>query len=223
VAVGAGAGVSNQGSSSIAIGTEAGKTDQKENSIVINATGVALSSTTTGLFVKPVRQNILSPSNHVATYNPTSGEISYDDTFSSIPFGSIPFYQVETRNVVFHTEANNGTRQTVSVRYERNGNVVTMIIPEVTVNIGNPTYQFITAVGEGGTNFYPDFAVPTPATGITHSVIAKTAQNTGVNGMIRFVNTDIQLYRITSLSGTQWNGSDNGTFGSTILTYICSN
>jgi hypothetical protein len=141
------------------------------------------------------------------SYNPTSGEISYDNTFSSTPFGSIPFYQVESRNVVFHTIANSGTRQTVGVCYERNRNVVTIIIPEVTVNIGNTTYQFMTSVGEGWTNFYPNFAVPTPETGITHSVIAKTAQNTGVNGMIIFVNTDIQLYRITSLSGTQWTGT----------------
>ena len=51
-----------------------------------------------------------------------------------------------------------------------------MIIPEVTINIGNTDYQFMTAIGEGETNFYPDFTVSTPETCITHLVIVKTPQ-----------------------------------------------
>jgi len=56
VAVGTFAGKTDQGNSAIAIGYLAGETDQGDNSIILNATGVALDSTTASSFhVKPVR------------------------------------------------------------------------------------------------------------------------------------------------------------------------
>ena len=56
IAVGQEAGQTNQGSQAIAMGNFAGQTSQGSNSIILNATGVALNSTTTSSFhVKPVR------------------------------------------------------------------------------------------------------------------------------------------------------------------------
>jgi hypothetical protein len=56
VAVGVEAGKTDQGVNAIAVGYLAGETDQGDNSIILNATGVALDSTTASSFhVKPVR------------------------------------------------------------------------------------------------------------------------------------------------------------------------
>ena len=76
IAIGQYAGYNTQGSNSIAIGTNAGKISQPANSIAINASGVELSPTTTGFFVKPLRI-ISSANSNILTYNPTTSEISY--------------------------------------------------------------------------------------------------------------------------------------------------
>jgi len=56
VAVGTYAGKTDQGASAVAVGYLAGETNQGDNSIILNATGVALNSTTASSFhVKPVR------------------------------------------------------------------------------------------------------------------------------------------------------------------------
>ena len=56
IAIGARAGENTQGAAAIAIGEEAGQTNQAANSIILNATGVALNTTTASSFhVKPVR------------------------------------------------------------------------------------------------------------------------------------------------------------------------
>jgi len=56
VAIGFESGKTNQGASAVAVGHKAGETNQGDNSIILNATGVALDSTTASSFhVKPVR------------------------------------------------------------------------------------------------------------------------------------------------------------------------
>lgn len=56
IAIGVEAGQTNQGFAAIAVGRRAGETNQGANSIILNATGVALDSTTASSFhVKPVR------------------------------------------------------------------------------------------------------------------------------------------------------------------------
>jgi microcystin-dependent protein len=57
IALGAGAGQNNQGSYSIAIGAGAGQTNQVANSIVLNASGNPLNATTSGLFIRPIRES----------------------------------------------------------------------------------------------------------------------------------------------------------------------
>ncbi|KNC80664.1 hypothetical protein SARC_06978 [Sphaeroforma arctica JP610] len=55
LAIGFGAGNLNQGDDAVAVGRLAGQTQQAPNSIVLNASGVALDAVTEGLFVDPIR------------------------------------------------------------------------------------------------------------------------------------------------------------------------
>ena len=74
IAIGIYSGNNNQGANSIAIGKFAGLTNQSAGSIILNATGSILDATTTGTFIKPVR-NVSTA--YQLFYNPTTGEISY--------------------------------------------------------------------------------------------------------------------------------------------------
>ena len=75
VAIGFEAGYDNQGAYSVAIGNNAGKNTQAANSIVLNAqSGIALDATSTGFFVKPIRDVV---SANKLLYNNTTGEITY--------------------------------------------------------------------------------------------------------------------------------------------------
>ena len=92
IGLGSYSGNSNQGSNAVAIGTEAGKISQGQfsigigyragyeyqepNSIVLNATGSQLHSSSASSFsVKPVRG--VSGSSSTVNYDPTSGEFTY--------------------------------------------------------------------------------------------------------------------------------------------------
>jgi len=76
-----------QGANSIAIGSQAGFTNQANNSIILNASGSVLNQTTANTFtVKPVRSatgNVGAPTItpptgfFYAAYNPTTGELIY--------------------------------------------------------------------------------------------------------------------------------------------------
>jgi len=78
------AGHSNQGSYAIAIGREAGKTNQPEKSIVLNATGAALGTVTksSALYAAPVASGTTG---NVLYYDATSKEISYGTAPSGSP------------------------------------------------------------------------------------------------------------------------------------------
>lgn len=95
IAIGAGSGSSNQNTGCIAIGNNAGATGQGNygicvgalagntacgaNSIILNGSGLNLStSTTSGLFVKPIRQINRSTTN-VLQYDSSTSEIVYDN------------------------------------------------------------------------------------------------------------------------------------------------
>jgi hypothetical protein len=74
IALGYGAGQTNQGVYSVAIGAYAGLNNQWPSSIVINATGNTLNaSTNSGLFVAPIRSD--STQTVALAYNPTTYEI----------------------------------------------------------------------------------------------------------------------------------------------------
>lgn len=78
IAIGRSAGFTTQGEYAIAVGALAGQTNQHANSVIMNATGVALNSDGTSRFyVKPIRQNTTA-TNRLG-YDPTTGEITYAD------------------------------------------------------------------------------------------------------------------------------------------------
>jgi hypothetical protein len=77
IAIGANAGQNAQGTSAIAIGTNAGQTGQHANTIILNSSGVALNSGTTGAFyVKPIR-NLASNNVNSLFYDINTNEITY--------------------------------------------------------------------------------------------------------------------------------------------------
>lgn len=81
IAIGREAGAMCQGTGAIAIGFNAGISGQHQKSIIINATGTPLNSTQAdSCFVKPIRNN-RGPS--TLTYDPTTGEVTYDSSSSS--------------------------------------------------------------------------------------------------------------------------------------------
>ncbi|KNC87813.1 hypothetical protein SARC_00070 [Sphaeroforma arctica JP610] len=75
VAIGTDAGKTNQGSCAVAIGKKAGELDQADNSIILNATGVAVNASTSGFFVDPIRNE--NRTDKVLYYNTTLKEIVY--------------------------------------------------------------------------------------------------------------------------------------------------
>ncbi len=75
-AIGSLAGASDQGEYAVAIGNFAGGNNQGNNSIIINATGIALEQTTANTFtVKPIRN---ASGSSALYYDATTGEITYD-------------------------------------------------------------------------------------------------------------------------------------------------
>jgi hypothetical protein len=75
--IGADAGKINQGTFSIAIGVNAGRSNQHANTTIINATGRDISSSGTNrLFIAPIRDNC---NNKVLLYNPNTFEITTFD------------------------------------------------------------------------------------------------------------------------------------------------
>jgi hypothetical protein len=83
VALGVSAGSTGQGESSVAIGYQAGFTTQAANTIILNASGVAVngvSGQTGSFYVSPVRN---ADSSYVMNYNPTTYEVSYSQKLGS--------------------------------------------------------------------------------------------------------------------------------------------
>ena len=70
---------SPQGEYAIAIGASAARNFAQDNSITLNATGVALDPTADGLYIKPVRNDTGSVTNAMY-YNTTTGEVTYGPT-----------------------------------------------------------------------------------------------------------------------------------------------
>ena len=75
IAIGENAGQTQQGANAIAIGQYAGQSTQTAKSICLNGSGTALVANQEGFFVKPIRTN--ATVQQVLQYDSTSGEISY--------------------------------------------------------------------------------------------------------------------------------------------------
>ena len=80
VALGSLAGATNQGDYAVALGNFAGGTNQPANSIVINASGLALNGSAAGFYADPIRE-VTGP--QVLYYNPADKEI----TWGPVPTG----------------------------------------------------------------------------------------------------------------------------------------
>jgi len=92
VAVGDGAGRDTQGQYAVAIGYGAGNSNQANNSIIINATGSVLEQTTVNTFtVKPVRQ---ANTANAMYYDASTGEITYDTAGGGANTGNVTFNDV---------------------------------------------------------------------------------------------------------------------------------
>ena len=99
IAIGGGAGQTAQGDYAIAIGQQAGQTAQQANSIILNATGSSLNSTSSNaLYIAPIRS---ASQSQVLCYNTSTKEVSYTSTPSfSLPtatnFGEYIVYNGST-------------------------------------------------------------------------------------------------------------------------------
>jgi hypothetical protein len=88
VAIGTQAGQTNLGVNSIAIGYQAGTVNQANNSIILNASGTDVQSTTTGLFIAPIRNVAGAVFSIPLSYNTTTKEVTYGwavSTFAGLP------------------------------------------------------------------------------------------------------------------------------------------
>jgi hypothetical protein len=81
VAIGSLAGSNTQGDYAVAIGNFAGGTNQPANSIVINASGVALNGSAAGFFVDPIRS---TANGTPLMYNSTTKELFYSTVLEFI-------------------------------------------------------------------------------------------------------------------------------------------
>lgn len=160
VAIGSLAGANGQGDYAVALGNFAGGTNQPANSIVINASGVALNGSAAGFYVDPIRQQV---SSNVVTYNPSTKELTHAS--DDIVVGSIGI-------------SNNKIISTVSsadIELDPNGNGRVITQSPLVVSTGYltvPSYVDTTA---------RDAAITSPSAGMI-VLITGTAQFTGYSG-----------------------------------------
>jgi hypothetical protein len=114
VAVGVNAGNNNQGANAIAIGNLAGQTNQFAGSICLNATGVALNPTTTGLFIDPIRNGtgVETLSYDTTTHEITSSQSNNATIFED--FVSNPAGTTEFGSALFMSESGTGVSSVFS-------------------------------------------------------------------------------------------------------------
>jgi len=135
IAIGRQAGEYNQGSSSIAIGQYAGRTGQSANSIIINASSSDVSSSTSGLFIAPIR--IADVSNSLLCWNSFTKEVgSSSKTF-------VIDHPLDDSKYLVHA-CLEGPEAGVYYRGEGkivNGESVEITLPEYTTNFYDFTVQ----------------------------------------------------------------------------------
>lgn len=134
IAIGASAGISSQGANAVAIGHRAGGTNQHANSvaigagaetansaIVLNATGSVLQGPLSGLYAKPVRNDVANIAESVM-YNTTTGEVTYSNTIALA--GNITGGNFNTSGLVSANGNVIGGNITTSGLMSANGNVI---------------------------------------------------------------------------------------------------
>ena len=112
-----------QGEFAIAIGTKAARNFAQDNSITLNATGVALDPTADGLYIKPVRE-VIENTAKALYYNTTTGEVSYADPTGGGGSSVDPNIWVQT--FVSDTPLTDFPQVATSVEYDSDGNVIAL-------------------------------------------------------------------------------------------------
>jgi hypothetical protein len=86
IAIGTNAGLA-QGANAIAIGNQAGVAGQSYNSIVINASGLAVSALDPGLFIAPINNQTAG---NVLYYDPVAYQVTYGAYLNQLPvYGNV--------------------------------------------------------------------------------------------------------------------------------------
>jgi hypothetical protein len=216
VAVGKGAGQTSQGSSCIAIGFQAGQTSQPNNSIILNASGVALNpATTSAFYVNPIR-SLTGNQNRQLQYNPTTFEVSsfpnsnnvmmedFDmfDTTANFYGNRLSFFETGNGSTSYYQGAYEATILT-GARYRRG--VIQMVSgtanPSSTIlltdllfsyaNISKVTFGIVPHTNENLS------ITPVPAGNTTYALgIASTASSLGNQ------TSNTVIWRMTSSSAT---------------------
>jgi hypothetical protein len=172
IAIGSDSGNSNQGNSSVAIGFQAGNINQHANSIILNATDLALNSTTTNQFVvKPLRNEETTSSLKNLNYNTSSGEITY----SSIPSTQVQgyYYNASVASTTFDILS---TYKNLTIEMVAGG------------GSGAYTTTFHGGSGGGGAGSYIKAYFPNNQTGTLTCIVGKggagvtTANTDGIDG-----------------------------------------
>lgn len=125
VAVGSLAGSLNQGEYAVALGNFAGGTNQPANSIVINATGLAVNGVGAGFHVDPIRA---AGGNNFLVYNTATKEITYQ------PGGAFSFYVAGDDSVA--KEISTGEE----IKFIGSGGITTATDTEGNVTIAGPGF-----------------------------------------------------------------------------------
>ena len=135
IAIGEGAGNFHQGENSVAIGAYAGNHSQPANSIILNANGLVLNASNSGLYVNPIRS---ASGRSALFYDSTTKEITYasSGTIGCSVDGAGNLYEYSSSSNVFsvlHTPGSGYYVITISESHET-------IIPMVSLmNVGIAT------------------------------------------------------------------------------------
>ena len=189
VAMGNNAGHTNQGNSSVAIGNAAGSENQAPNSIILNASGAPLNNSTSGLFIKPIRN---AASSNVLSYDPISGEVTHSTGGSVIFSPTGP----PTNGMVVYKYFQNNNSSTLyddgKIRIRLNLGVNKLYLTNVDSNLSNIWSSVGSLRSSGGasmdmaltTSYFQNFGTSVAAVGTEVNVYSNlTTANSYVMSM----------------------------------------
>jgi hypothetical protein len=201
IAIGNSAGLNTQGSNAIAIGNLAGQTSQHANSIVLNASGVALNTVTSGAtYIAPMRN--VTQTNFVG-YNTSSKEVSYFD------IQNYSFTSITTNSILVSNKMDFGNVSQILSGTFNAANNVSSATNVTGCAFANATFRSFTmyistAVLSSGTNYYSQYTIEGLQTDsgwqISNSVL-------GNNTILTFTITSAGQIQYTSTNVTNWTSS----------------
>lgn len=112
IAIGLEAGRTGQGNYSIAIGANAVESNQANNSIAINAEGLAINATNSGLYVSPIREELVDNSYYGVYYNDSTKEV-VKGNINNIPVNIVGGTSYNVINTDYFVGATGGSTVTL--------------------------------------------------------------------------------------------------------------